>query len=84
MRVLVTGRQTFTPVYQAVLQRLVNILGIVSKNPSNPNFDQYTFESIAALLRSIFLDDPLFRMRSATKEIHQIRGERHPQHIARV
>ena len=51
MRVIVTARQTLTPVYQQVLQRLVAILGIISKNPSNPNFDQYIFESIAALMR---------------------------------
>jgi exportin-2 (importin alpha re-exporter) len=51
MRIIVTARQTLTPVYQQVLQRLVNILGVIAKNPSNPNFDQYIFESISALLR---------------------------------
>lgn len=53
MRVIVTARQTLTPVYQQVLQRLVAILGTISKNPSNPNFDQYIFESIAALMRCV-------------------------------
>ena len=53
MRVIVTARQTLTPVYQQVLQRLVSILGIISKNPSNPNFDQYIFESISALMRCV-------------------------------
>ena len=51
MRVIVTARQTLTPVYQQVLQRLVAILGTISKNPSNPNFDQYIFDSISALMR---------------------------------
>ncbi|KAG1767590.1 CAS/CSE protein [Suillus placidus] len=53
MRIIVTARQTLTPVYQQVLQRLVNILGVIAKNPSNPNFDQYIFESISALLRFV-------------------------------
>ncbi|KAF8415181.1 CAS/CSE protein [Boletus edulis BED1] len=44
---------TLTPVYQQVLQRLVAILGIISKNPSNPSFDQYIFESILALTRFV-------------------------------
>ncbi|KIK96918.1 hypothetical protein PAXRUDRAFT_825478 [Paxillus rubicundulus Ve08.2h10] len=58
MRVIVSARQTLTPVYQQVLQRLVNILGIISKNPSNPNFDQYIFESISALLRFVVHGTP--------------------------
>ncbi|KIK34359.1 hypothetical protein CY34DRAFT_786827, partial [Suillus luteus UH-Slu-Lm8-n1] len=43
-----------TPVYwQQVFQRLVNILGVIAQNPSNPNFDQYLFESISALFRFV-------------------------------
>jgi exportin-2 (importin alpha re-exporter) len=53
MRLILTAKQTLTPQYERTLQRLVNILGVVSKNPSNPNFDQYLFESISALLRYI-------------------------------
>jgi exportin-2 (importin alpha re-exporter) len=51
MRVIVTARQTLTPGYTNTLQRLVAILGVISRNPSNPNFDQYIFESISALMR---------------------------------
>ncbi|KAF8511326.1 CAS/CSE protein [Gautieria morchelliformis] len=51
MRVIITARQSFTPMYQAVLARLVRILEVVSRNPSNPNFDQYLFEGISALIR---------------------------------
>ncbi|KAI9569377.1 armadillo-type protein [Boletus coccyginus] len=58
MRVIVTARQTLTPVYQQVLQRLVAILGTISKNPSNPNFDQYIFESISALMRFVVHGTP--------------------------
>jgi len=57
MRVILTARQTLTPRYQEILSRLVNILGNIAKNPSNPNFDQCIFESIAGLMRfsSLFL-----------------------------
>ena len=52
MRVIVIARQTLTAEYENILHRLVNILGLISTNPSNPNFDQFTFESISALIRS--------------------------------
>ncbi|KAG6331701.1 hypothetical protein ID866_7388 [Astraeus odoratus] len=58
MRIIVTARQTITPVYQQVLQRLVGILGVISKNPSNPNFDQYIFESLSALMRFVVHGTP--------------------------
>ncbi|EIW75368.1 Cse1-domain-containing protein [Coniophora puteana RWD-64-598 SS2] len=51
MRVIVTARQTLMPVYQQTLERLVQVLGTISKNPSNPDFDQYIFESISAPIR---------------------------------
>ena len=51
MRVIVTARQGLTPVYELTLSRLVGILGVISKNPSNPHFDQYIFESISGLMR---------------------------------
>jgi exportin-2 (importin alpha re-exporter) len=52
---IITARQTLTPVYEAVLTRLVNILGEISKNPSNPKFNQYCFESVSALIRLVGL-----------------------------
>ena len=55
MRVIVTARSTFAAGYERILQRLVAILGVISKNPSNPNFDQYIFESISALMRYVSL-----------------------------
>ena len=51
MRVILTARQTLIPNFERILTRLVAILGAISKNPSNPNFDQYIFESISALIR---------------------------------
>jgi exportin-2 (importin alpha re-exporter) len=51
MRVIITARQSLTPSYEGILSRLVNILGEISKNPSNPKFNQYCFESVSALIR---------------------------------
>jgi hypothetical protein len=51
MRVIITSRQTLTPLFKDVLLNLVGILNEICKNPSNPSFDQYCFESISALLR---------------------------------
>ncbi|KAG6820300.1 hypothetical protein H0H93_002564 [Arthromyces matolae] len=53
MRVIITARQTFTPVYEPILTRLVAILGLISKNPSNPRFDQFIFESLSGLMRFV-------------------------------
>ncbi|KAG8908300.1 importin-alpha export receptor [Tulasnella sp. 403] len=57
MRVIITSKHTLTATYPAILGRLVEILGIISKNPSNPLFNQYTFESLSALLRFVSLAD---------------------------
>ncbi|GLB42771.1 putative importin alpha re-exporter [Lyophyllum shimeji] len=53
MRVIVTARQTLTPGFERTLGRLVAILGLISKNPSNPRFDQFIFESISGLMRFV-------------------------------
>ncbi|CAE6398308.1 unnamed protein product [Rhizoctonia solani] len=58
MRVIITARQTLTPNFLAVLTKLVNILGAISQNPSNPNFNQYTFESVSALMRFVCASNP--------------------------
>ncbi|KAH9947043.1 Cse1-domain-containing protein [Amylocystis lapponica] len=57
MRVIITARSTLATGFERVLQRLVGILGVISKNPSNPNFDQYIFESISALMRFVVAAD---------------------------
>lgn len=53
MRVIITARGELAPHYEAILTRLVNIIGQISKNPSNPRFNQYSFESISALIRFV-------------------------------
>ena len=52
-RVIITAKQALVGEYVTVLQRLVDILHKVAPNPSNPNFDQYIFESISGLIRFI-------------------------------
>jgi exportin-2 (importin alpha re-exporter) len=39
------------PFLQVATQHLVGILAEISKNPSNPRFNHYLFESLAALIR---------------------------------
>jgi exportin-2 (importin alpha re-exporter) len=56
MRVIVTAQQTLTSTFEETLHRLVAILGVTSKNPSNPKFDQYIFESISGLMRYFSVD----------------------------
>ncbi len=61
MRVVVTSRQSLLPIHEAMLAKLIGILALISKNPSNPLFDQYCFESISALVR--FVMPPFSRVR---------------------
>ena len=51
MRMLATVRQAIAPAHAAILAHLANILTEISKNPSNPRFSQFLFESISALIR---------------------------------
>ncbi|GAA6014609.1 hypothetical protein JCM11491_000169 [Sporobolomyces phaffii] len=58
MRVIITARQSLLPSYATILQHLVGILGEISKNPSNPKFNHFTFESISALIRFVTAGNP--------------------------
>jgi exportin-2 (importin alpha re-exporter) len=58
MRVIITSRQGMTPYVNIIMSKLTNILAIVSKNPSNPRFNHYVFESIGALIRFICPSSP--------------------------
>ena len=55
MRIILTARTTLVPMHQTLLKRFIGILGAIAKNPSNPNFDQYIFESISALIRCVVI-----------------------------
>ncbi|KIS69121.1 putative importin-alpha export receptor [Mycosarcoma maydis] len=51
MRMLATVREAIAPAHRVILTHLANILSEISKNPSNPRFSQFLFESISALIR---------------------------------
>lgn len=53
MRIIITARTELASVYAGMMNRVINILALISRNPSNPNFNQYIFESISALIRFI-------------------------------
>ncbi|PWN49609.1 Cse1-domain-containing protein [Violaceomyces palustris] len=58
MRMITTSRAALAPAYGAILGHLTAILAEVSKNPSNPRFNQYLFESISALVRFVVPAQP--------------------------
>ncbi|KAK9453824.1 Cse1-domain-containing protein [Dipodascopsis uninucleata] len=51
MRVIVTSREAIEPYSNMIIQQLAGIVAETSKNPSNPKFSHYTFESIGAVIR---------------------------------
>lgn len=51
MRMLATVREAIAPAHALLLDHLAKILAEIAKNPSNPRFSQFLFESIAALVR---------------------------------
>lgn len=51
MRVMTVSRDTLAPFLEVSIQHLLSILVEISKNPSNPRFNHYLFECIAALIR---------------------------------
>jgi exportin-2 (importin alpha re-exporter) len=53
MRLIVTAKESMVQARGPVLSHLSAILGEILKNPSNPKFSQYCFESISALIRYV-------------------------------
>jgi exportin-2 (importin alpha re-exporter) len=51
MRLLIVIKEGVLPITGTVLQHLVSITNIMYRNPSNPRFYYYHFESIGALIR---------------------------------
>lgn len=58
MRSLATAGQDVVPVTEIVITKLTSALGRVAKNPRNPQFNHYLFESIAVLVKSVCSQDP--------------------------
>mmetsp|Transcript_61393 Transcript_61393/g.73848 ORF Transcript_61393/g.73848 Transcript_61393/m.73848 type:complete len:977 (+) Transcript_61393:114-3044(+) len=53
MRSLSTAKEDIVPVTATVLDKLTCALARVSKNPRNPHFNHYMFESIAVLVKHV-------------------------------
>ncbi|KAK7204939.1 Cse1-domain-containing protein [Myxozyma melibiosi] len=51
MRVVLTARESIAPYSEMIMQHLVGIITETSKNPSNPKFTHYMFETVGAVLR---------------------------------
>lgn len=58
MRCLSVAKDDIVPVTQTVIEKLTSALGRVAKNPRNPQYNHYLFESIAVLIRSVCAKDP--------------------------
>ncbi|KAH3660492.1 hypothetical protein OGAPHI_007078 [Ogataea philodendri] len=51
MRILLTAEDSLGTVAPQLLQQLMKIVDIIGKNPSNPKFSHYTFESICVIIK---------------------------------
>lgn len=60
MRSLSIAKDDIIPVTQTVIEKLTSALGRVAKNPRNPQYNHYLFESIAVLIRSVCSKDASF------------------------
>jgi exportin-2 (importin alpha re-exporter) len=58
MRSLAVASDDILPVTQVVLERITSALGRVAKNPRNPQYNHYMFESIAVLVKSVCTKEP--------------------------
>ena len=58
MRSLFTAGQDVVPVTQSVIEKLTGVLIRVAKNPRNPQFNHYLFESIAVLVKNVCSQSP--------------------------
>eukprot|EP01027_Heterolobosea_sp_BB2_P009671 GEZU01014244.1.p1 GENE.GEZU01014244.1~~GEZU01014244.1.p1 ORF type:complete len:683 (-),score=211.25 GEZU01014244.1:922-2970(-) len=63
MRVCTVAQEEIASYLRNCLVALTNVLGIVCKNPSNPTFNHYLFESYAALIK---YNSPLADARGTT------------------
>jgi len=53
MRVCAVAEETVIPYAPVLLQKITQILSAVSRNPRNPSFNHYLFETLACLIRYI-------------------------------
>ncbi|KAL7519691.1 hypothetical protein ACHAWX_004448 [Stephanocyclus meneghinianus] len=60
MRALNTAKDDLLDIVQIVLEKLTAALALVAKNPKNPQYNHYLFESIAVLIRSVSTKDAAY------------------------
>lgn len=53
MRALAVSQEDVVPITEILIDKLTAALARVSKNPRNPQFNHYLFESVAVLVRSV-------------------------------
>ncbi|TPX53175.1 hypothetical protein SeMB42_g00951 [Synchytrium endobioticum] len=58
LRVVVVAGPELAPAAREILAAFVNIIAAISSNPSNPKFNHFVFESIAALIRNLCATNP--------------------------
>ena len=58
MRCLSSARDSIIQVVQIVLEKLTAALFVVAKNPRNPQYNHYLFESIAVLVKAVCSKNP--------------------------
>ncbi|KAJ3016354.1 Exportin-2 [Thoreauomyces humboldtii] len=58
MRIIIVAKQELEPAAVALVGRLTKVIEVISQNPSNPKFNHYTFEALAALIRFICTRKP--------------------------
>ena len=58
MRALNVAKDDLMEVVQVVLEKLTEALARVAKNPKNPQYNHFLFESIAVLIRAVCTKDP--------------------------
>ncbi|ODV84031.1 hypothetical protein CANARDRAFT_9028 [[Candida] arabinofermentans NRRL YB-2248] len=51
MRIILTSEDSLSDFNVQLLQQLIKIVELIGKNPSNPKFTHYTFESICVLIK---------------------------------
>lgn len=57
MRALSTADRDILPVHTTFLERLTNLVGRIAKNPRNPNFNHFLFDSIACIVKTVCASD---------------------------
>jgi len=60
MRALNVAKDDLMDVVQIVLEKLTTALAMVAKNPANPQYNHFLFESIAVLIRAVCTKDSAY------------------------